>query len=301
MRFLPNLRFISINPRFQVPYLVAANPTNYGRPWRLNCAEALAATFYICGHEPWAHEVLTHFSYGEPFLEINSAVLKRYAACTNEEEIKQAEEKWLAKIEKEWVHNRGDGGGGDAWEGGNRNRKEKKEVDSDDASGEEEGGGGVSSEKGDAEDEDEEEGDEEGGVGISRDPLDLSSDTDDADEMADIRRRVLQSKPFSNPAPNTADSSKPPLSGNKISRQCSNTVPSMTADSIISDSDLSDDGNDGDVDDAAFDAIINTTLVTDRTGILAKQQQQSRGRGTRKQNTASVSFSRNQASAPKNR
>lgn len=241
--------------------------------------------------------MLTHFSYGKPFLEINSGVLKRYAACTSEEEIKQAEEKWLAKIEKEWVDNRGDGGGGDAWEGGNKNQKEEEEVDSDDDSGEEEGSGGATSEKTDAEEEDE----EEGGVGISRDPLDLSSDTDDAEEMAEIRRRVLQSKPFSNPAPNTTDTSKGSLSENKISRHHRNTVSAMTADSDTSDSDSSNNDNDGDVDDAAFDAIINATPVTDRTGILAKQQQQQprRGVGNREQNIASGSFSRAQVGAPK--
>ncbi|KAK6389713.1 hypothetical protein LTR65_006195 [Meristemomyces frigidus] len=37
----------------------------------------------------------------EAFLRINEAVLKRYAACGDEEEVKQAEADWLAKIENE--------------------------------------------------------------------------------------------------------------------------------------------------------------------------------------------------------
>lgn len=40
-----------------VPFLIASNPVNYGKPWRLNCVEALAAGFYLTGHDDWA-EVL---------------------------------------------------------------------------------------------------------------------------------------------------------------------------------------------------------------------------------------------------
>lgn len=229
----------------------------------MNCAEALAACFFICGHEGWAHEVLAHFSYGEPFLEINAQLLKRYAACANEEEIKKAEEIWLAKIEREYSENRvedGGTGGEDAWKGGNMNQRPVVDSDNEDEK------------DSDAPESDDEDGDD-GGVEIG-DPLAMSDEEDDEEEMAELRRRVLASKPFSNPS---IEDRKPP---ERIAR----TVPVHADSDSESGSDLSD--ND------AFDNIIDATPVTDRTGIIAKQK-------SRKQEEASAVFSRSVVNAPK--
>lgn len=54
-----------------VPYLMATNPTNYGRPWRLNCVEALAATFYITGFDAYAERLLSGFGWGASFWNVN--------------------------------------------------------------------------------------------------------------------------------------------------------------------------------------------------------------------------------------
>ena len=252
-----------------VPYLVAANSVNYGRPWRLNCVEALAAAFFICGHEGWAHEVLKHFSYGEPFLEINAQLLKRYAACSNEEEVQQAEETWLAKLEREYAEKRETGdvdSKEEMWKQGNVNHRpllDSEDEEENEGSGDEDGAEDV-----------------EGGVNLNRDPLALSEEEDDEEEMAALRRKVLASKPFSNPT--TADDKPQP------ERIAAPAQPLVDSDA---ESDVS-----GLEDNSAFDNIIDATPVTDRTGIKAKERLKGKdGFG------GSVAFSRTVLNAPRKR
>ncbi|KAF3491287.1 RLI and DUF367 domain-containing protein [Arthroderma uncinatum] len=238
-----------------LPYLVAANTVNYGKPWRLNCVEALAATFMICGHEDWAEEVLQHFRYGKSFLEINSQIFKRYAACETEADIKLAEEKWLAKIEKEYAESREEKGADDMWTTGNTNRNayvsDSEDEDEDEGEGE-----------GEDEDEDVPQN------ALQRDnPFPESEEEDDdEEEMAEIRRKILMSKPFApeNDAERPAPVLKPV------------PVPVPSNDNNGNEDEDEDSGNES---DAAFDRILNATTSTDRTGIKAIQREKQRQAG----------------------
>ncbi|KAJ5954844.1 hypothetical protein N7501_009123 [Penicillium viridicatum] len=221
-----------------LPYLIAANTVNYGKPWRLNCVEALAACFAICRRLEWAEDLLRHFSYGPSFLEINKELLARYAACETEEDVKRTEEEWLAKIEREYEDNRVDGGD-DIWTKGNTNRLPARTSDDED------------DESGDEDDEDEgseEEEDED------KDPFAISDDSEDEEQMAEIRRKILSSKSFQNPEEEEKQQPE------KISRP----------EQLYVDSDA--ESGSGGSEDEAFDNIINATTVTDRTGIKAIQQ-----------------------------
>jgi pre-rRNA-processing protein TSR3 len=245
---------------FIVPYLIAANTVNYGKPWRLNCVEALAACFYICGHEEWAKEVLKNFRYGEAFLDINSELLKRYAACATEEDVKRTEEEWLAKIEQEYEDSRAEGGD-DIWTTGNTNRMPAKGGSDDEDEDDDESG-----EEGSEEEESEDE--------VDKDPFAISDDSEDEDQMAEIRQKILNSKSFQNPS--AEDKQQP----EKIERP----EPAY----VDSDAETGSAGS----EDEDFDNIINATTVTDRTGI--KEIQRRRGK-----ETVTASFSRTEISAPK--
>ncbi|MGZ4928916.1 MAG: DUF367 family protein, partial [Halobacteriota archaeon] len=68
--------------RRRLPYLIAANPVNYGRPSKLTTVEALAAALYILGEAQRAKEMLGKFKWGPTFLALNAAPLNEYAEAS---------------------------------------------------------------------------------------------------------------------------------------------------------------------------------------------------------------------------
>lgn len=229
-----------------LPYLVAANQTNYGKPYRLNCVEALASAFFICGHPEWAEAILEPFSYGESFLEINEECLGKYMACETAEEVKKAEEDYLKQIEKEWNDQRG----------------RPTEGQSDGLLEEDE--------KSDGHVEDGEEEEEE------RDPYGMPPESDDEEEMAELRRRVLQSKPFAKKeeADEQEEDEEEHLDAKKAPERITRPVqPAPPTKAEISDEDDEASGSEaGDGLDDDFDNLMKAGPLTDRTGITAKER-----------------------------
>jgi len=99
-----------------LPYLIATNPVNYGKPWRLNCAEALAAAFYLTGFDSYAEILLSKFSWGHSFWEVNSELILKYRTCQTAEDVVKMQDSLVAQFEADY----------------NAQRQQKEDEDGDD-------------------------------------------------------------------------------------------------------------------------------------------------------------------------
>ncbi|KAL3818892.1 hypothetical protein ACJIZ3_004797 [Penstemon smallii] len=93
---VPFTKLRCIAPRL-LPWLVAANPVNYGRPCQLSCVEALAAALIICGEEEDGKLLLSKFKWGHAFLSLNRELLKAYSKCPNGADMIVVQNEWLAQ------------------------------------------------------------------------------------------------------------------------------------------------------------------------------------------------------------
>ncbi len=81
--------------RRALPFLIAANPVNFGKPCVLSSVEALAAAFYIIGEEDRATELLSKVSWGIRFLEVNKEPLDLYRNAKDSIEVIKIQELYI--------------------------------------------------------------------------------------------------------------------------------------------------------------------------------------------------------------
>lgn len=80
-----------------LPFLVAGNPTNYGKPFVLSTAEALAAALHIAGEPRQARDLLAPLPFADSFWNVNREPLADYAACKTSKEVVEAQMAYLGE------------------------------------------------------------------------------------------------------------------------------------------------------------------------------------------------------------
>lgn len=82
-----------------LPFLVAANPVNWGRPCKLTSAEALAATLYIMGFKEQARATMAKFAWGEELFRVNREPLELYSEAKTSAEVVAIQSEYLVDEE----------------------------------------------------------------------------------------------------------------------------------------------------------------------------------------------------------
>lgn len=78
-----------------LPFLIATNPVNFGKPCILSTVEAIAATLYITRFKEEAEEMLQGFKWGHTFLELNHELLEAYSEANTSSEVVEIQNDFL--------------------------------------------------------------------------------------------------------------------------------------------------------------------------------------------------------------
>jgi len=84
----------------KLPLLLAANPVNYGRPFRLSTAEAVASALFITGFFEDARNIMSKFGFGGTFLTLNREPLEAYAAAESPEALMREEGEFFPSVKE---------------------------------------------------------------------------------------------------------------------------------------------------------------------------------------------------------
>jgi len=83
-----------------LPYMLAANPVNFGHPCTLSSAEALAAALWILGEKEHAELVMSKFGWGGSFIALNREPLDDYASAADSSAVVELQKEYLQQSVK---------------------------------------------------------------------------------------------------------------------------------------------------------------------------------------------------------
>lgn len=88
------------HPRL-LPFFLASNNVNYGKPCQLSCAEALAAALLLAGYQRESESLLSKFKWCSSFFDINEEIINIYLECKTREELVAAQGAYLEKCKND--------------------------------------------------------------------------------------------------------------------------------------------------------------------------------------------------------
>lgn len=84
-----------------LPYLLAANPINWGRPCELNSAEAVLASLVILGEREQAETFMGRFNWAPEFMRLNGNLLEDYSRARDSAEVVAVQNGYIESIRGE--------------------------------------------------------------------------------------------------------------------------------------------------------------------------------------------------------
>ena len=90
-------RLKGVNER-ALPYLLASNPVNWGRPMELNSAEAIMASLIILGEKEQAESFKERFNWAMEFIRLNGSMLEDYSKAKDSTEVVRIQNEYLEMI-----------------------------------------------------------------------------------------------------------------------------------------------------------------------------------------------------------
>jgi pre-rRNA-processing protein TSR3 len=84
-----------------LPYLLASNPINWGRPMELNSAEAVMAALYILGEKEQAAEFLGRFNWAPEFMRLNGEMLEDYSRARDSSDVVRIQNEYIEAVTRQ--------------------------------------------------------------------------------------------------------------------------------------------------------------------------------------------------------